>query len=66
MAAKAKTKAKKAGPKKVKAKKTTTKKGRAKLSPENAAEVRKLLRRVRELGEEARNGKKGGQRKLVF
>jgi len=62
MAAKKKPAKKKATKKKA----TGPKKSRAKLSPENAAKVRKLLRQVRELGEEARNGNKGGQRKLVF
>lgn len=45
---------------------TPPKKGRVKLSPERAREVEAMLRKIREYGEEAKNGNKGSQRKIVF
>ncbi|MGI4862465.1 MAG: hypothetical protein ACRYFZ_00965 [Janthinobacterium lividum] len=63
-------KTKKAGSKGGKKTKTKAaskaKKGRVKLSPEHATQARKMLRQIREWQEEAKNGKKGSQRKLVF
>jgi hypothetical protein len=39
---------------------------RVKLSPENAKKARAMLRAIRVMHEEAKNGKKGTQRQLVF
>ncbi len=67
MATKTKKAAGKSGKKKA-AKKAEpkAKKGRVKLSPENATKARKMLREIRGMYEEAKNGKKGSQRSLVF
>jgi hypothetical protein len=59
----AKKNTKKAGTKKAVDK---PKKPRVKLTPERAKQVRAMLRTIREFGEDAKNGKKGAQRKLVF
>jgi hypothetical protein len=65
MATKTKKAAGKSGKKKA-AKEPKAKKGRVKLSPENATKARKMLREIRGFYEEAKNGKKGSQRNLVF
>ena len=57
---------KKADAKKAKETAEKPKKGRVKLSPERAKQVKAMLRTIREFGEEAKNGKQGTQRKLVF